>query len=89
MLRKLSIKNFVEIDVPQPFLISQNSNPIILFVILLSASKDIGKHTLYRYIVSLRKTLKRVFTCDKTHVHFQKTFASIFSAFTSILKILS
>ena len=31
-----------------------------------------------------------VFICDKTHVDFHKTFASIFSAYTtSILKILS
>ena len=31
-----------------------------------------------------------VFICDKTHVDFHQTFASIFSAFTtSILKILS
>ena len=31
-----------------------------------------------------------VFICDKMHVDFRKTFASIFSAYTtSILKILS
>ena len=31
-----------------------------------------------------------VFICDKTHVDFHKTFAAIFSAYTtSILKILS
>ena len=31
-----------------------------------------------------------VFICDKTHVDFHKTFASIFSAYTtSIFKILS
>ena len=38
----------------------------------------------------MSKAQKEIMACDKTHVDFHKTFASIFSAYSpSILRILS